>query len=331
MKEVVFGRRLSIALFTICLPLAIACASASAQGVITLIVPFPAGNATDGMARKLQPLLMRELGQVVVVDNVPGAGGAIGVQRVLTAKMDGQTLLLATPTESVLTPITLNAVKYQPEDLRMVGLIGTSRYVLVTSQASRLTSLKEFLAIGRDKKESRIFSFGSVGVGSMTHLAAEQFAKLGGVATTHIPYKGVPPVLQDLQGGQLDFAILPLAGPVLPLIAQGSIHALAVAGTQRHPLAPNIPTLAELDPAFEGFEAGSWVGIFLPRKASDLVVQRINKAFNAAMRDTELRNWLEATSASLVDLPRLDDLDRYYADQTERLRKLAKDHPVSPN
>jgi tripartite-type tricarboxylate transporter receptor subunit TctC len=298
---------------------------------VTMIVPFPAGNATDGMARKIQPLLARELGQTVIVENLAGAGGAIGVQKVLAARPDGQTILVATATESVLTPAALAAVKYQPEDLRMVGMIGTSRYVLLAGPALKVTSLKEFLALGRAKQEPRNFSFGSAGVGSMTHLAAEQFAKLSGIGATHVPYKGVPPVLTDLQGGQIDFAIVPLAGPVLPLIAQGRLHALAVAGPQPHPFAPQVPTMASIDPALEGFEAGSWVALFLPRKAPEAAVQRLNQAFNTAMRDVELRKWLEATSATILDLPRLEDLERYYTEQTTRLRKLASDHPVSAN
>ena len=154
---------------------------------VTLVVPWPAGNPTDGLSRKIQPLLGKALGQVVVVENLPGAGGTLGAGKVFNQAPDGHTILMGTPTELILSPLTIPSVKYGPADFRMVGLFGRVPYILVARPDLPFASLADLLA-SKDKPGNKQLSLGNIGPGSLIHLLGVQFAKVGGFDAIQVPY-----------------------------------------------------------------------------------------------------------------------------------------------
>ena len=158
---------------------------------LSFIVPQPAGNPTDGIARKVQPLLQKELGQPVVVENIPGAGGSLGVNKALAAGADGQVLLITSQTEPILTPITMLGARYTPEDLRCVALMGSGPYVLASRADLPADNHAELVALAK-RSSGRPLSFAHIGEGSMIHLVGERWSRMVGAPLTHVPYRGVP-------------------------------------------------------------------------------------------------------------------------------------------
>ncbi|CAM5786653.1 Bug family tripartite tricarboxylate transporter substrate binding protein [Ottowia pentelensis] len=185
--------------------------------LVNLVVPWPAGNPTDAVARQFAPLLSKGFEQTVIVDNFVGAGGALAAQKVLRAPADGHTMLLASSTDLIMTPLGLSAARFKSDDFRLVGLIGRTPYALAVRPDLPVADLRELLAAMR-KPGAREFSYGSIGPGSLIHLAGAQFAKVASTSMLHVPYKGLPPMMQELMGGQIDLAFLPLAGNVPAMI-----------------------------------------------------------------------------------------------------------------
>jgi tripartite-type tricarboxylate transporter receptor subunit TctC len=297
--------------------------------VVTLTIPFPAGNSTDALARRMQPVLSQDLGQPVVIDNVAGAGGSIGVQKTLTGPADGHALLLATPTELILTPLALNSVKYKPEDLRLVGLVGRVPFVMLARKDMAANNLAELLALMR-KSSDKPLSYGSIGPGSLIHLVGARFAQATGVNLLHVPYKGVPPLVQDLMAGQIDIAFIPLAGNIPSLMEQGKLRAYGIAAPAPHSLFPNLATLASQEKSLQGFEFDVWAGMQLPRAVPDEAAARIHKAFYDALRVPELRQWLEGTGTVIAAPMTIAELDRFYTGQITSYQALARAIGVKP-
>ena len=186
---------------------------------VSIVVPQPAGNPTDGVARKLQPLLQKELGQTVIVENVPGAGGSIGVQKALSDASRSTPLLIVSQTETILTPMTIKSARYKPEDFQAVAVVARLPYILTARPTLSATTPVELAELA--KKEPAPLSFGNIGPGSMIHLLGEQWDRKNGVKLNQISYKGVPPVTQDIMGNQIDLNFLPLGGATLSMIQSG--------------------------------------------------------------------------------------------------------------
>ena len=202
------------AVTTICVAMA---AQAQTPGIVNIVVPQPAGNPTDGVARKLQPLLQKELGQTVIVENAPGAGGSIGAQKALgQPQPNNLSLLIVSQTEPILTPMTIKQVRYKPEDFQAVAVVARLPYILTARPTLQATTLVQL--VETTKGSAAPLSFGNIGPGSMIHLLGEQWARKNGVTLNQVPYKGVPPVIQDLIGGQIDLTFLPLGGATLQMI-----------------------------------------------------------------------------------------------------------------
>ena len=156
---------------------------------INLIVPYPAGGPSDFFARKVQPDAQAKLGQTMIIENVGGAGGSIGLSKVLSAPADGYTLALASPMELVLAPLAIQGVKYKPEDFKMVAQFATTNTILAVRNSLGVKTLDELLALAR-KNPGNPLSYGSVGPGSLYHLIGEKFTQLNKINTLHVPYKG---------------------------------------------------------------------------------------------------------------------------------------------
>jgi len=283
---------------------------------VTIIVPQPAGNPSDVFARKLQVLMQRALGQTLIVENQPGAGGAIGVQRMLNLPADGLTAVMVSQTEPILTPATLASVRYKPAQMRPVGLLGRTSYVLAGRPDLPAQNHGELLALARQAdKAGKPLSFGHIGQGSMIHLMGAQWAQMCGVQLSHIPYRGVPPAVQDLAGRQIDLSFVPLGGLALDLIQTGKLRAFGSTADQSPALLPHVAPLKNLEPALRTFVHTAWGALLVPRGAPEAATQRLHAAFEAAMRDADVQAFLRSQGTDPQSPLSLAALDSFY--QTE--------------
>lgn len=307
----------------------VAYAQASSK-TMSIVVPQPAGNPTDGVARKLLPLLQKELGQTVVVENVPGAGGSIGTQKVLNAPADGNLLLIVSQTEPILTPFTLKHVKYKPSDFRAIALVSRLPYILAGRANLPAQNLQELISQGK-KAGSAGWNFGNIGPGSMIHLLGEQFSRKSGVVLNQVGYKGVPPVVQDLMGGQIDLTFLPLGGTTLSTIESGKIKAFGTTGQMTSPKLPQVPAISGVDKSMADFVYGTWIAVLVRATTPEATAIRLNKAFVEALKDTEFQIYVTSTGMELANSNSLAYLNQFYAKESALYQGLAKAIGVEAN
>lgn len=308
----------------------LACAPAQAQlagRTVSIIVPQPAGNPTDGVARKLQPLLQKELEQTVIVENAPGAGGSIGVQKVLSSQGSTVPVLIASQTEPILAPITIKAARYKPEDFRTIALVARLPYILVARPGLAASSPKELAALA--KKSPTPLSLGDIGPGTMIHLLGEQWARKNGVKLTQISYRGVPPISQDLMGEQIDLSFLPLGGATLSMIQSGKLKAIGNSAAAVHPQLPRVATISGSDKALSDFVYGTWIALLVPTKTPADVVERLNKALTVAMKDSDFQTYVTTSGMELASGNSLRELERFYAAEIQLYQGLAKEIGVT--
>jgi tripartite-type tricarboxylate transporter receptor subunit TctC len=305
-------------------------AQSPASKPLTFIVPYSAGGPADVTARQIVPALRKALGgQAVIVENVAGASGAIAIQRLLSQPADGSQFLMGSPSDVILAPLALSAVKYKPEQLRLLGLASRAPLALVGSRQLPAGTLDELLGDMR-KPGARQYNYGSIGVGSLFHLVGEDFAARMKLRMTHVPYKGASPLLQDLMGGQVDLAFLTPGGSNLAdLIAQGKLHAYAVTDDHRMARLPDIPTMEQAI-GLKDFEYEIWGGMFVPRSVPAEIAQRLHAALMEVLRDPEFRSQVEASSAVPSNPMTLADADKLLADQTARYRRIAQAIKLEP-
>ena len=203
-------------------------AQTSSGPPLSFLVPQPAGNPTDTLARRLLTALQRELGQPLVVENIPGAGGSLGVNKMLAAPAGASVLMIASQTESILTPLSVRSARYTSDSLRPVLLITRGPYVLVGRPDLPASTFGELVTLARNRS-AKPLSFGHIGNGSMIHLLGERLARKAEISLIQVPYKGVPPVMQDIIGGQIDLAFVPQSA-VRDLAATGKLKALGTTG-----------------------------------------------------------------------------------------------------
>jgi len=220
---------------------------------IRMIVPYPPGGATDVIGRVLAQELTGALGQTVVVENLGGAGGAIGAQKVANAKPDGYTLLVGANNELAIANLVNKAVKYKISDFTPIGMVASQPMVLVASQKSGVKNTREFIDLVKAKPDAT--SYGSSGVGTALHLAGEMMKDQGKIKMQHVPYRGVPALTNDVLGNNIEFGVFVLSSG-LPLIKSGKVVALGTTEAKRYPATPDIPALAE-QPEFKNVNINS--------------------------------------------------------------------------
>ncbi len=263
---------------------------------ITVIVPFAAGGPTDALARVLTARMGEALGQTMIVENVGGAGGTIGVNKAAKATPDGYTVLFTHMGTLAVNIALYKSLPYDSQkDLEPVGLGGTNPMVLVTKKDLPAKNFQEFLAyVKANQKKAQ---YGMAGIGAASHLGGLMLNNMMKVDVLEIPYKGTGPALNDLVSGQFDYMV-DQAENVLPQIKGGNIKALGVSTLKRLPQLPDVPTIDEA--GLKGYEVTIWNGFFVPKGTPKDVVTKLNQALVAALGDEKVRGRLIEQA---VDLP----------------------------
>ena len=259
-------------------------ALAQSSKPIRLVVPFPAGGATDLFARTLSQKMGERLGTSIVIDNKPGAGGSLGSDIAAKATADGQTLLFTTTSTHSIGPAIGAKLPYDTvRDFTPIAHVGNAPSIMLVPNSSPAKTVKEWIEYA--KKNPGKLNYASSGNGTIVQLTAELFKAQAGVFVTHIPYKGTGLAIPDLVAGQLDvlFDSLPTG---MPHVRDGRLRALAVTTLKRTPLAPDLPPVADTLP---GFESNTWFGLYGPKGLPAEVVNRVNTAANQALSDPEVR------------------------------------------
>lgn len=252
---------------------------------VRLIVPFPAGGATDILARALSQELGRKLGQSVVVDNKPGAGGTIGALAGAQAAPDGYTLLLTTSSTHSIGPAINPKIPYNAEtDFTPIAYVASSPQVILVPLSSPAKNLKEFIEYAR-QNPGRL-NYASSGNGTISNLSTEIFKAQSGTFLVHIPYRGTGLSIADLVSGKVDVLFDSVVSG-MPHVRDGKLRALAVTSLKRSALVPELPAVAELLP---GFESVTWFGVYGPRGLPPEIVNRVNQAVNAALAEADLKD-----------------------------------------
>jgi len=252
---------------------------------IRMVVPFTPGGSTDILARAIGQKLTEAWGQPVVIDNVPGAGGAIGAEKAAKSPADGYTLLMAHIGTLAVNPNLYPKLPYHPiKDFTPVAWVARVPNVLVVHPSVPAKNLKELVALAKSKPGQ--LNYGSGGNGSAANLAMEYFKLQSGTSLLHIPYRGTVPATSDLLGGQIQ-ALFTGAPALLGHIKTGQLRALAVSSPMRMEALPDVPTVAEA--GYKGFEADQWYGIVAPAGLPRDLVQKINAQVNLALASTEIK------------------------------------------
>lgn len=312
-----FARILSLLL------LGLAACAAAAQSAwptakpITLVVPYGAGGTNDIIARAVAAKLTQALGQSVVVENRPGAGGNVGAASVARAPADGYTLLTAPVSLLSINKWVYRGMGFDPEkDFAPITMVGRVPNVLLVNPAVPVLSMEELIRYLRANPQK--LSFASMGSGTSGHLSGEMLKTLANVDMQHVPYKGSAPALNDLMGNhvQMMFDNLPTA---LPLVKSGKLRAFAVTSAQRSPLLPDVPTLTEA--GVKGFEATAWFGFVAPAGTPAPILDRLNAEVLKALSDRSFRAELTAQGVEVVGNSRAE-FARLIADESLKWKQV---------
>ena len=300
----------------------LAASSALAQNFptrpVTLLVPFAPGGGSDTVARIIQPKLSERLGQPVLVENRPGASGAIATNAVAKAVPDGHTLFLSWDTHAINAAVIKDLPYDTFKDFVPVTLLARLPLVMGVWAGLPANSVAEFIALA--KREPGKLNYASVGSGSSNRLYSEYLHSLAGINVAHIPYKGGGPSIQAMLTGEVAYSFLSFAS-MKGHIQSGKLKAFAVTGSKRMPDLPNVPTMIES--GFPGFEVYGWIGIFAPAGTPEAVVARLNRDFVAAVHDAEVgRKFAAAGVEGIGSTPA--ELDRWVRSEVDKWTKFVK-------
>jgi len=285
--------------------------------VINVIMPFAGGSASDVVSRIVFAKMSSILGQPIIVNNKPGAGGNIGTALAASSTPDGYTLLGAASGPMAANLALYDKLGYDPQkDLTLISPFASFTIVVTASEKLGVKSIKDLIALA--KKEPGALNYGSVGIGSSQHLAGEYFAQVAGVKLTHVPYRNIAQFGTDIMAGtvQLGFAWYPnVAGPIT---ANGAI-ALAVAGVKRLPILPNTPTTTEA--GLPQYKVDGWFGLGAPAGVPKPILEKLNAALSDALKDPAVRAAYEKIGAVPVSLT-LDQAKAFHAHEIAKYREI---------
>ena len=293
---------------------------------VRMVIPFPAGGATDIIGRTIAGKLATALGQQVIVENKPGAGGTIGADAVARAAPDGYTILMATSSTHSIGPALNPKMPYDAfRDFAPVAHVANAPSVLVVGQGFPAASAKDLIALLKNNPGK--YNFGSSGIGTYPHLSAEMFKwRAGGLFVVHIPYRGTGLVITDLVAGQIAFLMDSIVS-AQPHIRDGKVRALAVSGAKRSASLPNVPTFTEV--GVPGMEFSNWFAVFAPAGTPAEIVQRLNRELNAITRSPDVVDRLDKSGAEPAGgTP--EQFAKVYRDEYESWKAVIKRAGIKP-
>jgi tripartite-type tricarboxylate transporter receptor subunit TctC len=263
---------------------------------ITLVIPFAPGGSTSIVGRGIADKMSELLGEKVVVDNRPGAGGTVGTKAVAKSEPDGYTLVLGYTGTLAIGPSLYKSVGYDPrKDFAPIGLIGNAPNSLVVHPSFPAKTVAELIAYA--KANPAKVNFGSAGAGTASHITGEYFARSAGITLVHIPYKGTGPALTDLLGGHIPMAFAPIPASH-PNVSAGKLRALAVTSAARSSLLPDVPTMAEA--GLPDFDASLYYGLATPAGTPRPVIDKLNKVLREALASDEVKRQLGADGTDIT-------------------------------
>ena len=293
---------------------------------IRFVVPFPAGGATDVVARVLAERLQESLGQPVVVENRTGAGGNIGVENVVRSAPDGTTLLMGTTGTLTVNPHLYASLGFDPlRDLTPISMAFATDHVLIVNPQVQAQTAQDFLALVRARPG--VLSYGSAGSGSSTHTVPELFKLAAKVEIAHVPYRGSAPALNDLVAGNVQ-VMLDQIPSAIGQIQGGRVRALAVTGARRSALLPDVPTLAEI--GLPEAQATSWGAVMAPSGTPVPIVLRVNAAIREALAQPTVRERLAAAGADGVSSTP-EELATFLREETAKWARVVREARITVN
>lgn len=290
---------------------------------IRIVVPAAAGSVPDIFVRRLSDHMSHTLGQPIIVDNRAGANGFIGAEAAARARPDGYTLVYGAVNVLAINPALYSQMPYDPvRDFAPVSLIGRGYPILIVNPGLPVKTMSEFIEYARARPGK--VTYGSPGVGSLQHIAAELFEQLTGVDLVHVPYKNQPQVMTDLIGGQLD-ASIEYPSVAVPQIRAGKVRALVIVGPRRKPAIPEVPTAPEM--GLPAFQAAGWSGFLVPAGTPREIVDKLNKAVIAALAQPQFLEWIAGNGTEAVPSTP-EEFASYIKAETAKWSKVVKDAKV---
>jgi tripartite-type tricarboxylate transporter receptor subunit TctC len=291
---------------------------------VRIVVPFTPGGQPDIVARLILPKLVETLGQQVIVDNRPGAGGSIGGRIVAGANPDGYTLMSVSAAHAIGPSVRAN-LGYDPvRDFAGITLMTNAAYYLVVPPSLNVKSVNELIALAKAKPGS--LNFTSAGAGSASHFGGEMFKHAAGIDVVHIPHKGIPEALTDVMAGRAHLFMAPF-GSTVGLLQAGKLRALAVSTAQRTRMNPELPTIAEA--ALPGFRLSSWAALYAPAKTPRAIIDRLNQETARALKSPDVEQRLVAVG--MEPAPGTPaELDKFTREQVVVSRELAQKAGIKP-
>ena len=305
---------------------AAAAADAYPSKPITLVVPFAPGGPTDVMGRIVGEILGAKLGQTVVIENKPGAGGNLGTGQVARAKADGYTLALSAISSLAIAPGLYTNLQYDVQkNLTPITLVGIAKGAIVAHPSAPFNDLKGMVEYARANPGK--LSYASSGIGTANHLAGEFFAGLAGIKMQHIPYKGTAQAAQDVLAGTVPLSFESSLTTAAQSVAAGKLKGIAITSAERSPLLPDVPTVAEQ--GYKGFDVPTWFGLVGPAGLPKDVVAKLNKAVNEGLQAPDVKERFAKIGAEPAGTTP-EKFDAYIRSETARWGKLIKERGIKP-
>jgi tripartite-type tricarboxylate transporter receptor subunit TctC len=295
-----------------------------AKQPVRLVVSFAPGGGADTIARTLNVRMGEALGQSVIVENKPGAGGAIATDFVAKSSPDGYNVLFTVSSHSINQALVPNLAFNTERDLRGVTLIGALPQVLAVHPSVPAANLQEWIALG--KKEPRYAQYATGGIGSPGHFAGALLQSRGKLELVHVPYKGAGPAMTDVVGNQVP-AVLGTLSAILPHLKAGKLKAIAITSAKRSPLIPDVPTIQES--GFAGYESDTWIGTFVPRATPEGTVAKLHQATLAALRDPAVAARMESQAGQVIGGGPVE-LDALVAKEIREFTQVVREQGLKP-